>query len=214
MAKVLKTSKIGPLSGKIGDVVTSKWNGISYVRDVPSKSTRPASQAQLEQRARFALMNSFMKKVTPYVNIGFKEYAVGKTCSNVAITMNTQHLIVGDYPDYTIDITKLVLSQGSLRSPSQTVLKSEQTGVITLDWKSNTTRGYAKPDDQLMILVFEETTGDVEMDIRIAQRSAGSYDMDLDEEYSGQTVHVFASFVSNDGQMVSDSVYVGSVEVA
>jgi len=212
MARIVRKSKVGQLTGKLGDVVTGEWNGITYVRDVPKKSTRPPSQAQLEQRARFALLNSFMRKITQYANIGFKEFAIGKTPTNIAITMNSQHLITGTYPDYSIDITKLILSSGTLSGLVLASVKSEQAGVITLEWKANTTRGYAQANDELLVMTYEATTGDVEVEIRVAQRSDGSFVMELDD-YIGETLHVFASFVSKDGQRVSNSEYLGTVTV-
>lgn len=213
MARIVQKSKIGHLNGKVGDLVVTDWNEISYVRNLPKKSKRPRTQAQLEQQARFALLNSFMKKLTPYVRIGFKDFAERKTALNVAVSINAQSLITGEYPDFNIDITQLKLSIGGLSAPQETTLESYSDGLITLGWKTGTIRKGAQPDDELLVCVIENVSKDVETDIRVAKRSDGTYTMDLSTDYSTETVHVFGSFVSKDGNLVSDSVYFGSVTV-
>ena len=43
----VKSGKVGVFNGKVGDVVIYKRDGILLGRDIPSKSTKPATLAQL-----------------------------------------------------------------------------------------------------------------------------------------------------------------------
>ena len=50
----------GPFSGKVGTVVGYMWNDVAVIRVQTSKRTKPFSDKELNQQARFALMNQFL----------------------------------------------------------------------------------------------------------------------------------------------------------
>ena len=213
MARVIKPSQIGISTGKVGNVVMSTWNGIHVMRGTPQKSNKPASEAQLEQRARFGLTNRFLQHASEFVSIGFKKQAVGKTAQNVAFELNSTKLITGDYPDISIDVSELVLSQGKLLSAKNMTLATDGPLKVTLSWTSSIGRKYSKASDKLLLFVFAPGIDDSHSEIKVGSRDAGSYTIDLDSDFSGEEVHVFAAFVSEKGDLVSNSKYIGSTVV-
>ena len=54
---IIRQGANGGYSGKVGSTVGSSWKGIDYIKALPKKSSKPATQAQLEQQAKFKLAN-------------------------------------------------------------------------------------------------------------------------------------------------------------
>ena len=85
MATVLGNSIFGPVSGKIGNMVYSNWKGISYVKSLPSPSSKPKSQGQLTQSVKFKLIAQFLQPLKAFIHEGFKrsQKKYGFQCSHV-----------------------------------------------------------------------------------------------------------------------------------
>ena len=66
---------LGPVRGKVGTVVGSSWNGIEYIRAYVATRTSATSPAQETQQAKFALVNSFVKSMKPFLEISYKAAA-------------------------------------------------------------------------------------------------------------------------------------------
>jgi hypothetical protein len=213
MAKIKQPSQIGIATGKVGNVIVGTWKGIHFMRGLPQKSGKPATDAQLEQRARFGLTNRFMQHAAEFVSIGFEKQAVGKTPYNVAFELNATKLISGDYPDFSIDVSELVLSQGKLLSAKNMSLANDGPLKVTLTWTSSIGRKYSKASDKLLIFVFAPGIDDSHTEIKVSSRDSGSYTIELDSDFAGEEVHVFAAFVSEKGDLVSNSKYIGSTVV-
>lgn len=97
----------GSFSGKVGDLVGSSWRGIHYVKRVPKISTKPKTEKQLAQQARFALAVRFANPVKDILNIGFRQRHKPATGYNLGIKHILENAIRGDYPNYSIDYTNL-----------------------------------------------------------------------------------------------------------
>ena len=57
----IKTGILGGFNDTVGTVVGSNWKGISTMRARPKGRRSSFSSAQLEQKAKFALMNNFLQ---------------------------------------------------------------------------------------------------------------------------------------------------------
>ncbi|MDD3723512.1 MAG: DUF6266 family protein, partial [Lutibacter sp.] len=49
----IKKGILGGFSGKVGSVVGSTWNGISYMRSLPASVKNPRTEKQMSQRSKF-----------------------------------------------------------------------------------------------------------------------------------------------------------------
>ena len=74
MGKLLKGIN-GPFSGKVGTAVGYMWNDIAVIRARPETRRKPFSDKELNQQARFALMNQFLIPVKDLLNISFAHLA-------------------------------------------------------------------------------------------------------------------------------------------
>ena len=86
---------LGPFNGKIGTVIGSTWKGIDYMRSLPKPSSKAPSQAQLEQRLKFAMGVGFLKPISSLINQGFKSVEQGNTGFNVAVAYTVKNAVTG-----------------------------------------------------------------------------------------------------------------------
>nr|WP_294899563.1 DUF6266 family protein [uncultured Pedobacter sp.] len=205
---------LGAFSGKVGTVIGSSWRGINYMRSLaPKRGNANASNKQLEQQARFAMITAFLNPVKPLLEIGFKNYANGKTGYNSAHSYNLKNALTGLTPNLAIDYSMVLLSRGDL--PGVTTLSAVSSAVATLNlaWTNNAGKGKAKDTDQLMVVVFCPTSGEAIYDLAVATRLDQVLAFDLPAEFSGETVETYIFWLSADGKDVSSSKYAGSIVV-
>src|SRR5574344_2089612 len=110
----IKQGILGGFSGKVVTVVGGSWKGISYMRGRAQSIKNPRTEAQMEQRGKFALTLAFLKPITAYVRTGYKNYASKQTEFNAAMSYICLNAITGTYPDYTLDFSLALVSRGHL----------------------------------------------------------------------------------------------------
>ena len=102
----------GAFSGKVGSVIGSSWRSVDYLRGLPKKSSKASTEPQLAQRTRFALAARYLSPIKDILNIGFKDKQLNKiTGYNAAVKIFLNQAVTGDYPDFVIDFSKVVLSK-------------------------------------------------------------------------------------------------------
>jgi hypothetical protein len=215
MGKYLK-GILGPFSGLVGTVVGATWNGIDVLRSRPKKSTKPATEAQQEQRDTFSLMNLFMGGVRDLIRIGFQAYHKGQTPYNAAFKINIENAVIGVYPALTIDYPEVVLSKGGLLEVPEMTMATTEDAQLDFSWLNNadvTDPLNTNSTDKVCFVVYNPAKQHFVKKQGAALRSALSYDLVVPSMWSDDTVYVWAFFVNAAGKQVSDSVYVGSTSV-
>ncbi len=205
---------LGAFSGKVGTVVGASWRGIKYMRSLAAKrGNARATERQLEQQARFALIAGFLKPVKPLLELGFKNYAIGRTGYNSASSYNLKNALTGQTPNLEIDYSMVLVSRGDLVGAKSVSVNSTTTGQLDIAWQDNSGQAKAKPEDQLIVAVFLPTLAQATYLIGGAERQDGSFIYDLPADFSGETVEVYISWVSADMKEVATSTYAGSILV-
>jgi hypothetical protein len=204
----------GPFIGKVGPVIGYVSRGKAIMRGRPnlSKSRKP-STLQLQQHAKFSLMNKFLGPIIPFLNETKKTVDVDLTGYNKAFSYNVKNSIVGSYPDLIIDYSMVLLSRGDLPNVRSADATSLSSGQITCKWTDNSGTGLARPDDKAFLAVHCPEINNTWMyAIDQAKRSAGGCIFDV-ARFSGRTVQIYLGFLSSDGKEVSDSLYVGGLQI-
>jgi hypothetical protein len=75
-------------------------------------------------------------------------------------------------------------------------------------------RRSAKQTDKALIAIVNSTKGEAVTDTAGAERTEGTQTVTLPADWFGDTVEVYLGFISEDGNEVANSVYLGSIEVA
>ena len=207
-----KNGICGPFSGKIGTVVGSTWNGIDYMRSLPRRSKRKPTEAQKAQRMKLAMAIAFLRPLSGLVNMGFKSIAVKKTGFNAATSQLISGAVSGIYPDFAIDYSKVLISIGNLTGAWNAAVFSATAGVLTVSWENNSGSGTAKATDKAVLVVYNPSRTEVLYTSEGSSRDLGMQSFSFPANYSGQTVHVWISFISQN-QIMSTSIYVGNAEL-
>ncbi|WP_319589279.1 DUF6266 family protein [uncultured Draconibacterium sp.] len=202
---------LGGFSGKVGNVVGGNWKGIDYMRVKPASVANPKTEGQMDQRSKFTKVLQFLQPMKDYIKIGYQSYAVKMTEFNSAMSYLLKNAVAGEYPDFTIDYQNALLSKGALASSLNGVVNSPTAGTVSFTWDDNSNDGNAEKKDKAMVLVFNETRTEAVFVTDGANRNSGAQSLTVPTNYSGDVLHAFIAFVSEDGKKVSDSNYLGIV---
>jgi hypothetical protein len=204
---------LGVFTGKVGTVIGSNWKGIDYMRSLPKKSSKVASQKQLDQRYRFALINGFVKPLSVLIEKRFQSVTGNLTPMNAAVSYHLKEAITGVSPNFEIDLTKVIFSRGELLGPWLPTALAGTAGKIGFAWQNNAGSSYANADDQAVLLVYNPITREYVVLENAAARTASQVTLTLPATFSGVEVHCWMSYFAADGASAATSVYVGKVTV-
>ncbi|MDD3480059.1 MAG: DUF6266 family protein [Paludibacteraceae bacterium] len=209
----IKQGILGGFSGKVGTVIGGSWKGISYMRSQAQNIKNPRTEAQMEQRSKFALTLAFLKPITSYVRTGFKTYANKQTAFNAAMSYTVKNAITGEYPDYALDFSLALVSRGSLMS-AENAAAAASSGKITFSWNDNSGVGDALATDLAMPLVFNKDKGEAVFNTAAATRADGTAEVNTPADWVGDKVELYLGFISADGKTVANSVSLGEETAA
>ena len=209
----IKQGILGGFSGKVGTVVGSSWKGISYMRGQAQSVKNPRTAKQMAQRDKFSLALSFIRPIQSFIQVGFKTYAQKQSEFNAAMSYTMKNVIKGTYPSFSIDYTKAMVARGSLALPME-VQKQNVSGQISVSWADNSGTANALDTDFAMLLAYNANKQEAVYDMHTACRGDEGVGVSYPADWSGDTVHIYLAFVSEDGTLVSDSEYVGSETIA
>jgi hypothetical protein len=209
----IKQGALGNVSGKIGNISFSTWKEKTVVKERPSKSKKPASQKQLEQRLKMATANQFMRTIKEVITLGYRDLTVKMTGYNAAVRNLLKNALSGNYPDYSIDYSLVQICRGEIRQIFKPTAASAKTDTVTFTWTTASGVGKSRPGDKAILVAYCEAMKVSAYTVEGTARSAGTADLEL-PGFSGQTVHTWVAFISEDGSDVSDSVYAGKVTIA
>jgi len=201
---------LGGLSGKVGNVIGGSWKGIDYIRIKPSSVANPRTEGQVNQRNRFTVTLEFLQAIKPFIKQGYKSLAIKKTEFNAAMSYILNNAVTGTAPNFNVDYNDALVSRGGLSGVLNGTTDLTNPGEVTFDWDDNSAEGNANTTDKAMLLVYnpskKESISVVDGNVRTAETQT----VVIPNTYSGDTVELFAAFITADGRQVSNSTYLGS----
>ena len=210
---IIKQGVLGAFSGKVGTVIGTSWKGIAIIRGIAASIANPRTPAQLEQRAKFSLVVKFLRPITAFLRIGFKSAALKMSAFNAAMSYNLDHAVTGIYPDFTLDYTKLRVTQGNLPGALNPAAVSVVAATVAFTWEDNSLDAETMANDKVVLLVYNPTKGQSVNAIGNMTRTDGAQSVVVPDSFSGDEVQCYISFINANESVVSDSLYVGSVLV-
>ena len=204
---------LGSFSGKVGNEVGGCWKGISYMRAKAASVSNPRTDGQVGQRSKFALVLGLLKPMTGFIRVGYKRFTTKQTAFNAAMSYILNNAITGTFPDFSVDLSKVLVSRGNL-----TVASGAQAlaigGSIGLTWFDNSGSGTALATDKALVMVLNPVRAEAVYETAGSQRTTGAHEIAVPADWLGESVEVFLGFITEDGKDVANSVYLGSVVVA
>jgi Family of unknown function (DUF6266) len=218
MGKLLKGIN-GPFSGKVGTAVGYMWNDVAVIRARPGKRRKPFSDKELNQQARFALMNQLLIPVKDLLNISFTHLAYRMNGFNKGFSYNVKTAILGFSPDLSIDYSRVLLSRGDLTKAESATVTALSPLTLQFNWIDDSGLGNARTTDQVFVAVCSTEKNRWFYRLNVATRSAGAVTLDLKKlildpsPFTGKPLQTYIGFLAADGKDASDSVYTGLVNI-
>jgi hypothetical protein len=212
VAKLVGNSILENFSGKISNVVVAQWNGITYIRSLPTQSKkRKPSEKQLHNRLRFQIANQVVTIFRSLFKLSIEEVK-GQSASSSAMSKLLQDAIT---PGLDIDFSRLMVSRGTLPPATGAKVESIEPGVLKFQWTDEVSVNNKKKDydkNQVLLVAYIQNEGQLFYDLHGVKRSTLSGELKI-EGHSGKKLHTWICFRSDDFKLKSDSVYVGQVEL-
>ena len=204
----------GPFSGRVGNSVGASWKNKSYMRSYAAKISNPRSYLQQDHRQKIAVTMKFLRPLTQFLKVGFKNYADTMTEMNSAMSWNYHNALQGIYPNNIIDYSTALVARGNLPPALNQVAASTVAGTVLFTWGDNSEETGASNTDTTLIVVYNATKNWAVTINNLADRAEGTQAVTLPSAFSGDLVHCYISFKTVDGELLSDSRYAGAVTVA
>lgn len=209
----MATNKNGPYghpNGKIGNIVFYVLNGQNVSRTIgdPGKPSRN----QLGNQQSMAVTMALLKCMKDFINVGFELEAAGtvKNAFNLATSYNKKEALQGEYPNISVNYSKVVLSKGDLPVAKDIQLNKTATGVL-ISWDPSRLDFDYRPDDSVMIMLYHPLRKKAKSFLNAARREEGSHFIEIDKEWLDEPIEAYLCFKSANGKRISDSVYVGNL---
>ena len=204
MAKA-SNGPLGALNGKLRNLVFYMLNGQPVVRTIgdPGKPSRN----QLANRQAMSVTMGLVSSITDFTSVSFELEAKGtvRNAHNLATSYIKKQALKGEYPNISVDYSKVILSNGSLPGAADLKIEKKEKGVL-LTWDTA-----GSDDDIVMILLCHPLQKRATSCINAGRRDAGSYFIGLREDYLEEPIEAYICFRAADGKAISNSAYVGNL---
>lgn len=208
----------GPISGKVGNIVGSSWNGIPYIKSRPKERETPPSENELKNQFIFGMTQRWLKPLTEFLRVGFNDYSRTVFGFNAAKSMLYERGLIRDGFNSTVDPSQVLISFGRLPLGEGFEMEFDRGSYeLCIRWnpakpKRQAGQCYAADNDQLMVAAYNVATGEVCGEVYGELRHMGTRKVALPSA-SPATFHVYAAFISPDRQNQSLSTYLGEVVI-
>jgi hypothetical protein len=213
---IIRGGVLGGFRNKTGAVVGSYWRTLDVIKGLPRISGKAPTQAQLDQRAKFRLVTSYFAWIGDLIAVGYKALSNIDTPMNVAVSFHLKEAIIGVAPNFGLDYTKVMFSQGKLELPYNKTATSGVVAEVNFSWSTEVKEKsvFKLGTDMVSILIYNPTRFEFVTLHNVIARSSGSYIMSLPAEFSGDAVHCYIAFNSTSRKnFASESRHLGLVTV-
>lgn len=203
----------GPVTGRLGNVVFYQVKGQNRARSLPrlKKRKRAPTPLQAIQRAKFKVMQEWLRPVKRLLRIGFGRFSPPKTGHNAAMSYNMQHALIRENDEFLVDPAAFRFSAGPLTPPvnAKAVLVN---GTVRFTWDMpvpGANLGIART----LLLVYNVTESFCTAEIcgANAYQCADTLEIATFGHKAGDICHAYMAFMNVEDGDVSNSVYAGIV---
>ncbi|RQO65234.1 hypothetical protein DBR43_30765 [Pedobacter sp. KBW06] len=201
----------GGFHGKIGNLVGYTLKGKYVIRKI-GKSSKPLTPGRQANCQKMTLVNEMLSPSLEVIRKGFRMKVAGtdKNEYNEAVSYNKKNAIQGDYPNISLDYTKVMVSMGTLPVAIHPTL-SQTDDKITFNWEVLADQADQYGKDRAMLLIYFPDLKISWYELIGSTRTEGTYTVEMGEGLADKRMETYISFVKDNGRAVSDSVYVGAL---
>ncbi|SFE98361.1 hypothetical protein SAMN05518672_113151 [Chitinophaga sp. CF118] len=211
MARI-KNGLLGDITGTIGNIEGYMLNGRLILRTRRAKSSKPPTQKQLACRMRMRVVKRFLGAFIEFVRIGFTYSAKNKIYNphEAAVGWQLKNAITGEYPDITIDYSKVRVTEGPMDTQGINAVARMEDKKLIFTWTPDFS--YVHSTDCVMLLAYAPGLNEAVYKLCGAKRSTGTDELILagDNWGEGIAVETYLSFIKEHGTICTNSIYTGS----
>ncbi len=207
MGKIMN-QRDGAISGAVGSLVFATWRGKPYVRTKPNRNYKKQSDKQKVQTSRFAVAVELVRRILPYLRVGYRTEATTGTAYNAAVSYTCKYGIVETADGMALDYPNVRVSLGSL-TPAQDAQVMLEGDAAVFAWTDNTGSGDARADDLAMPMVLNTKLQQAIYLTDAAVRSDGQTALTLPASWLTAPCVAYLGFAATKSDEVSNSVYLG-----
>ncbi len=201
----------GNLIGNVGNLNYYQRDGKTFARKRRGKNKNGAQGKQPEGCLKLKTATHFVSLIGEFIKVSF--VAEGKekqlTPYNSAMSELLNHAMVGESPNQELDMTKVLVAKGRLVPPINPMMTCSDNRLIftweVLDFS------WPSANERVMLLAYSPEWGEVNYDLAGTQRSKGTGSLEVSTSWRGQKIETYIAFRAETGDMVSNSIYTGSI---
>jgi len=205
----------GGFQGRIGNLVGYTLKGKYIVRKI-GRSTKPLTPGRKSNCQKMTVVNEILSPSLAVIRAGFRLAVAGtdKNEYNEAVSYNKKNAIQGEYPNISLDYTKVLVSMGDLPVAVNPVInQTAKADEIEFNWEVAADLPIQRYNDRAMLMVYFPELKLTFYHLSGSKRVEGKDILRIDSDYAGERMEAYISFVKDDGQRVSNSVYAGSLNL-
>ena len=201
---------LGGFSGKVGTVVGANIFGIDVMRSYQPNVENPRTTGQVSQRTKFSLIVQLLRLFLPIIRVGYSLKAIGQSAFNACMSFNIKNAITGTSPDFTVDLTAIMIAQGSRLKATSAYMDENTVEAVSIAIPEHCMDVDPEYNDLAYGLFYNVTKGSAMVSMGTAKRSDWLIHVYPEVWEVGDVVHGWVFYKAPDGSQVSDSVYAGS----
>jgi hypothetical protein len=201
-----KSTTFGKISGKHGSAVAAVRKDGLCILKVYRVAANPNTAGQKNQRAKFGFV---MKQINCMRSVFTKNFG-GQYGINKVIATAIKTAVVGEFPNYTFDYSKLFISSGGIFYASNINIKSAENDCLIVSWSVDVTT-YSSSSDKVNLVFLNPETKSVVVRYECAFLSDGKVKMEVPHLWLASEIHAWMYLTSQDGKKQSISQYITTV---
>jgi hypothetical protein len=201
----------GGFHGRVGNLVGYTLKGKHIIRTI-GKSEKPLTPARKANCEKMKVVNKILSPSIHAIRAGFRLAVVGtdKNEYNEAVSYNKKNALQGEYPNISLDYTKVLMSMGSLPAVEHPSISQDGT-KITFNWEVPAGPLSQYDTDRAMLVVYFPDTKETCCQLIGAKRVEGKDVIVIGPDHINEHMEAYISFMRDDGREVSNSSYAGSL---
>ncbi|SDZ89345.1 DUF6266 family protein [Pedobacter hartonius] len=208
---IVKSGIAQGFSGKVGNMVFSQHEDReTTVSLAPAPSTKAPTTDQLSTRQDTSVCTAFVRPLAEFAKIGFR--LQGKlerqTGYNAMLSYVRKNALTGIYPNRIVDVSGVLMTRGNMRPPEDAAVQLTGSG-LAFSWNPEIKVEGLHFSDQVVMMAYFPELKMARYMIGGAQRHAGKDVLMLTGIKQGYAAAVYLSFITDNREAISDSVYLG-----
>ena len=209
----LRNGLFGGFHGRVGNLVGYTLKGKHVIRMI-GKSTKPLTPARKANCEKMKVVNEILKPSLHAIRIGFRLAVAGtdKNEYNEAVSYNKKNAVQGEYPNISLDYTKVLMSMGTLPVAVNPAI-SQVEEKITFSWDKSDLPVSQYDTDRAMLVIYFPDLKETCCQLIGAKRVEGKDVIAISPQHISKRMEAYISFAKEDGREISNSVHVGSLNL-